>query len=369
MCYSLSAGNKILLGHSRPGRGLAHGDTMDLRRHAALLCLFAALPVLQALALEPAQGLDAYFRSSFPDNSDLRQKYFTSLITAPRDTVYAFGEKVLSSAKAGRVLVRGQKRSADFLVEFLNERDSGFDGPRAGSYIIQREPAKGYILQAKILLADDPTCYARLYPQAEATRLDVVMYGAVLKKGIYVPGLIYYVLTKPFSEIVAGSKGAFDWGTALAPGAGGEAEASPADRDRAQDLSLRLAQAPSLEAFLAGPAGRGPVELAGPFAAQGLADDRDPRASRLPYGEFPRYEPGKGVPAQALRAVLYLDSLASPGSVYAVSGDGLRFVATPSPGLAGPSSFDFLSAGRDLSWTEIAAQAGKFRILRLSEEE
>ena len=339
---------------------------MDLRRHAALLCLFAALPVLQALALEPAQDLDAYFRSSFPDNSDLRQKYFTSLITAPRDTVYAFGEKVLASAKAGRVLVRGQKRSADFLVEFLNEGDSGFEGARAGSYIVQREPAKGYILQAKILLADDPSCYARLYPQAEATRLDVVMYGAVLKKGVYVPGLIYYVLTKPFAEIVAGSKGSFDWGAALALGAP-PAPAGAAARDL--ELSAGLSRAASPEAFAVGAAGRSSVELSGPFAALGLADDRDPRAARLPYAEFPRYEPGKGVAAQALRAVLYLDSLASPGSAYAVFGEGLRFVARPYLDASLRPAFSFHVDGRELDWAEIAPQPGKFRILRLSAQD
>ena len=131
---------------------------------------------------DSAPSISAFAANGFPDNADLRGRLFTYVIGASRDVALAYGEKRLQSA-AGPVTVRVEKRSSDFIVEFLDANASDADKPGRGSCFIQRSNAKGnYILQARILLEDDPGCYLSLYPSGSGTRGDIVMYGAILKK-------------------------------------------------------------------------------------------------------------------------------------------------------------------------------------------
>jgi hypothetical protein len=186
-------------------------------RRLALVAYALAFSVAIAAA-ESSSFLDSYLEHGFPENVDTRKQYWTSLITAPKEMVWAFGEKVVGG-KNGRVKVKTLQRGADFLVEFVNGSADGFPEFSQGSYIVQRDSKTGYILQAKIFLQDDPGCYARLYPQAEGTRVDVIMYGALVKRGLYVSGLIYYLLAQPFGSIVAETKRSFDWRAVFGLGA------------------------------------------------------------------------------------------------------------------------------------------------------
>jgi hypothetical protein len=382
---------------------------------AALVAIFAfcaALCAVSSAGAQSASTLDDFFASTFPDNADLRGKLFSSIIGAPKDLALAYGEKALQS-RSGPVNVRAVKRQDDFIIEFVN--GSG-DSPTMGSCYIQRSNAKGYMVQAKILLEDDPSCYLRLYPQAQGsgTRGDVVMYGAVVKKGLYFEGMLYRIIILPFADIVDMTKKAFDWGsiyrigsqekaedliaefrqgdTAIPPAAAPASQGSgvktalatapavPAagapqsaavvraatragkiaavvERAAAESLALELAQA--------GESGAREIALQ-PDAAAAFGDEKgDPGFSS--FGAFPRYDAAKGLPLAAARAALYLDLSSNPDSAYAIVGDGLRAVALPSMDAEGRFAFAFFADGKEAAWDDL--QSGrrdlKVRIVRL----
>ena len=392
---------------------------MNSRSFFVLLAVLAS--VFSAVAAESPPSLEKYLSGQFPDNSDVRARLFSAVIGAPRELAEAYGERVLQS-RAGTVTVRTVKGADDFFVEFLNGTGSAFT---QGSCIIKRSNPKGYLVQAKIYLQDDPGCYARLYTGGDGTRLDIIMYGAVVKRGLYLPELLYTVLARPFSDIVDATSRAFDWGTVFGLGdkgqsaifaaslrgtlASAQAPVSPAGAaipvkpagakpesgkaspkvalaaaspptglgseptmavGRPYRIAATVDKAASAEGLIAdlSAAGESPQELS-PGSAQDLAfyDDRGDLDVRLPYGSFPRYEAGKGIPLSALRAVLYLDELSSPDSVYAALGDGLRLTVAPSYDEAGRLRFAFFSSGRELGWNDLASLRGDLpvRVIRL----
>jgi hypothetical protein len=301
--------------------------------------------------------------------------------------------------------VKSVKRSEDFLVQFVNGSDGQFADCSLGSYVIERNCKTGYILQAKVFLEDDPSCYARLYPQGEGTKLDIVMYGAVVKKGLYISGLIYHVLTMPFSEIVDETDRAFDWSTvfklgkqsatagivadlrstlaASQPGAPhielasmpspfSAAPAAPAPVTQApaatppsasKDLVAAVSGALSFEDLFSrlSSLGLSPAELASATEALGLSNDKDPLVPAA-YRPFPRYTSDSGLPAAAIRGALYLSALGSPGSVYALVGAQGRIIAAPAFDDQGRICFAFFSDGREIGWQDVKDES--LRVLR-----
>ena len=160
---------------------------------------------------EVAPSIAQFAAKGFPDNADIRGKLFAYVIGASKDVAFAYGEKQLKSS-AGPVTVRVEKRSTDFIVEFLNANAAVPGEAGRGSCFVQRGNAKGnYILQARILLADDPSCYLSLYPSGSGTRGDIIMYGAVVKKGLFLSDMIYRILLLSFSDIVDATSRSFDW--------------------------------------------------------------------------------------------------------------------------------------------------------------
>ncbi len=361
------------------------------------MILFAAIGAPSLLA-QNASSLNSFFASSFPDNGDIRAKLFSTIIGAPREQALAYGTKT-HQAKQGAVTVRAVKRANDFVIEFVN---GSIDAPAMGSCYIQRSNAKGYMMQAKILLQDDPSCYLRLYPQGSGTRGDVVMYGALVKKGIYFEGMLYRIIILPFSDIVDMTKRSFDWSlvykledsgesaglvaelrqyappaaaqaAAPAPAAPRPALASiPAGPQgaaakgatraaRLYDVAARAAtvEALALELAQSGEVGAREISLAADAAA-GFGDDPDPGFSA--YGAFPRYEAGKGISMNALRAALFLDLQANPDSAYVLVAEGLRAVAAPSSGGSGRLSFAFFAEGKELSWEDLSSRGRDLKV-------
>lgn len=365
-------------------------------------------------AAESAPSVSKFISNGFPDNVDVRGKLFSYVIGAPKDVAFAYGEKQLHSS-AGNVTVKIDKRASDFVVQFLNPSASG-DGAGRGSCYVLRSNAKGnYILQARILLEDDPSCYLALYPSGSGTRGDVVMYGAVVKKGLYFSDMIYRILLLSFSDIVDASGRSFDWGTVFKFGGKGPASdyvaelrsglAAPAVADAGAASSapialghgfgkVALAAAPGLVPGSADPVAKGPrpsriaevvdrassfeslvLELGSsgesilrelaPSADAAFIDDKG-EVQKLVYGDYPRYD-AKGLPLSALRSALYLDLAANPDSVYALVGDGLRATVVPAYDEAGRLVFSFFSGGKELGWDEFSAGKRdlKVRILRL----
>jgi hypothetical protein len=370
-------------------------------------------------------SIASFASNGFPDNADLRGRLFSYVIGATRDTALAYGEKQLQSA-AGQVTVRVEKRDADFIVEFVNASATSPGQPGRGSCYIQRSNAKGnYILQARILLEDDPTCFLTLYPSGSGTRGDIVMYGAAIKRGLYFSDMLYRILLLNFSDIVDATKNSFDWGLVFKFGPRGSdgnaaqlrealasvaAEPSPtaalapalassspnAMGGGATKLSFAAAPAlPAPDGLDAVPAGPRPLRIAMAVdrassadallldlsasgetsarelallsdASQGFVDGRLDPALRPSYVDFPRYD--KGIDVAALRAAVFLDLQANPLSMYALIGEGgMRATLIPSFDEAGRLGFAAFSGGKETSLDELFASArdARLRVIRI----
>jgi hypothetical protein len=382
------------------------------RRTSILLSAFLlfAIPAGASFAEAPA-SIGQFADKGFPDNADLRGKLFSNVIGASQAGALAFGEKQLQSSGAGPVTVRVEKRSSDFLVEFINQNSATPGMPGRGSCFIQRSAAKGnYILQARILLQDDPSCFLALYPASSGTRGDVVMYGAVVKKGLYFSDMLYRILLLSFSDIVEATNRSFDWGLVFrfdgkgdeavaelrapgalarpaseqaAPAAASQA-ASPAPVAQGYHVSgprIALAAAPALpaqpapdalpkarypriaaateraasaDALLSDLGDMGAREIGAPSdLVSGYLDSSDSIA-RLAYAEFPRYD-SRGLPLAAVRAAVYADLLDNPDSTYALVGEGFRAVVVPRFDEAGRLGFACFSGGKETSWADLSA--------------
>ncbi len=394
---------------NRPGRTIVLVSIAILSLSACLLS--ASAEASPAIAKFAAKG--------FPDNSDLRGRLFAYVIGASREVALAYGEKQLQSS-AGPVTVRVEKRSADFIVEFLNSGSAGPGAAGRGSVFIQRGNAKGnYILQARILLEDDPSCYLTLYPSGSGTRGDVVMYGAVVKKGLFLSDMIYRILLLSFSDIVDATSRSFDWGgifkfgtkdddyateirSALAaaaeqapvaaaasaapialgaasgrialaaspsiPAASSQDAAAKAPRPLKIASSIDRAASPEalvLDLSASGESGVREISVAAD-AAPAFADDRGDPLAKAAYVDFPRYD-SKGLSLAAARAALFLDLQANPGSAYALIGEGLRATIVPAYDEAGRLAFSVFSGGKETGWDELAAGKRdlKVRIIRV----
>jgi hypothetical protein len=388
-------------------------------RRPHLGAAFVAISLLFGLGLFAAQAgaetsasLVKFAANGFPDNADLRGRLFAYVIGASKDVALAYGEKQLQSS-AGPVTVRVEKRSNDFIVEFLNAGSTGAAAGR-GSVYVQRGNAKGnYILQARILLEDDPSCYLSLYPSGSGTRGDVVMYGALVKKGLYFSDMIYRILLLSFSDIVDATSRSFDWAavfkfgakngeteyaaelrSALAnpPAADDQAAASSAQiglgssnpkvslaaapalpvagaQDSKGPRSLRIAsaieKASSPEALVldlstSGETGVREISIAADSAPAFIDAKGDPLA-KVVYADFPRYD-ARGLPMAALRAALFLDLQSNPGSVYAILGEGLRATLVPAYDEAGRLNFTVFSEGKESGWDEFFAPRRDLRV-------
>ena len=381
----------------------------------------SAVLTLSAFA-ETAPSIASFASAGFPDNADLRGKLFAYVIGASRDVALAFGEKQLQSA-AGPVTVRVEKRSADFIVEFINANASEADQAGRGSCFIQRSMGKGnYILQARILLEDDPNCYLSLYPSGSGTRGDVVMYGAVVKKGLFFSDMLYRILLLSFSDIVDATSRSFDWSAVFKFGSkdsdgdsAGELRSALANASNQPEKTVvasaapiglgsvpgkvSLATAPALPSAgsQADAASKGPRSLriassidraASPEAllldlaslgesgareisfdsetAPAFVDDGGDIVARPAYSDFPRYD-SRGLPFAAVRAALFLDLQSNRGSVYAIVGEGLRATIIPSYDEAGRLDFAVFSGGKESSWNDLFAGKRdlKARIVRV----
>jgi hypothetical protein len=381
------------------------------RRLRIILSTFLLFAIQTIFLYAEVPSLGQFTAKGFPDNTDLRGRLFSNVIGAPRDVALNYGERQLQSAGAGPVTVRVEKRSADFVVEFINQNAFAPDNPGRGSCFIQRSSAKGnYILQARILLEDDPSCFLALYPSGSGTRGDIVMYGAVVKKGLFFSDMLYRVLLLSFSDMVDATKRSFDWGlvfrfegkgndtvaelrasSTLEHAATDQASAAIASSSGAGQASspfvpymsgkYALAAAPANPAQVADALPKGPrsarlvsavdraasvealaLEL-GDMDAREISPSADSLAgyldscdsiSKLAYAEFPRYD-SRGLSLSALRAALYADLMANPDSSYAVMGDGLRAVIVPCFDESGRLGFACFSGGKEMGWADLSA--------------
>jgi len=184
-------------------------------------CLVLALAFL---ALGPAFG-DSSLQaplpgdrslSLFPESADLRSTYWDGFLSAPRNVA-------LSRPAA---TLRGQNG----LFRFSSSRDAGAfylivaavkeAGPRPkgepplytqGSWIFKRSNADGSFLQVKIFLKSDTGTFLRIYPDADRSRMDVVLYSGVIDRQVPLPVPFERVCVSPLSDIIDWTRDLVDW--------------------------------------------------------------------------------------------------------------------------------------------------------------
>lgn len=309
--------------------------------------------------------------SRLPDTNEARTRYLTAVVTANWNSAVRFPETYLSGT-GGRTQVSVDRQEDFFYVRFLRERDGAFPLVSPGNTVVQRNfQRNGDLIQAKIFLSDDPSCYIRLYPQAERTRADIVLYGAVVRQNALLGQIFYYQLRDHLGTILAAAGGSFDWTDFFrAPGGApsgavrfGQALAEGRLSSGGPGLRLlsSLTYDDAVEEFLSG-FGRvlGAAELSSAPSLP-FADDRDPRRTAS-YKTFPRYEPGKGLPAPAAAAAVHASSLDHPDDLFAafltdgsVSRRILMVPGFDAEGVFGIRAYD-PATRKAVSWRDIAAE-------------
>lgn len=286
---------------------------------------FLAFAILAAVISE-AQTADRFDYSSLRDTNEARARYLTSVVTANWNSASRFPDTIMSSSN-GRIQISVEREEDFFYIRFLRERDGAFPLPGTGNVVVQRNYQRnGDLIQAKLFLNDDPSCYIRLYPQNERTKADIVLYGTVAKQGIILPQIFYYQLRDHLSRLITNTAGAFDWGVffrAPAPVSetvrfrdalasvsvnGGSAGARLIHILAAEDdVALFLesqAKAQEAEEIVRGPTG--------PFV-----QDKDARRTAT-YKPFPPYDTERGFPLSAAAALVHCAALEHPDDVAAL---------------------------------------------------
>lgn len=146
-----------------------------------------------------------------PENQDLRLELWERFLAAPRDRALAFpAEERRNPWSEWRISL--ERSEGAFYAAFSPRRDGGYPLFGQGSWIVKRSLADGSFMQAKIYLRSEQDSFARIYPQGERTRMDVVAYGAVLYRNVNLPLSMEQVLRSPFSKILSLSADQVDWG-------------------------------------------------------------------------------------------------------------------------------------------------------------
>ena len=344
-----------------------------------VLALFLILSL--APINSPAQAAARFDFSSLPDTNEARARYLTAAITANWNSAVRFPETYMPTS-SGRIQVSLERGQEFFYIRFLRERDGAFPLASTGNTVVQRNYLRnGDLIQAKIFLTDDPSCYIRLYPQGERTRADIILYGAVVKQGVLLTQIFYYQLRDHISHIIAATGGGEDWASffrsAGEPSAAlrfGQALAAGrlAVGGSGARLLSSLAFDETVEKFLTGPSRLfGGAELSAPPAFP-FADDRD-HLRTVAYRPFPRYEPARGVPAGAAAAFVHAESLARPDDLFAAfvqdGAQSRRILLVPGFDASGTFRIEAYdpSARTALSWAEFEAshQQAYVRLVRI----
>lgn len=185
--------------------------------------------------------------SAFPDSASLRARLYAGILAGPRDEVLASKPTIYTNEYGTWRLGAEKTRDAFYLV-LAPKRGTDFPAFAQGSWIVKRSMADGRFLQAKVFLRSDPGCFMRLYPNGERCLMDLVLYGAVLNRGIPLPVDFDTLLATPMKTIVEWSEAGVDW-SLFSPHAGDYSELrafSSAIRSRLP--SLRYADDGGLDA-------------------------------------------------------------------------------------------------------------------------
>jgi hypothetical protein len=153
---------------------------------------------------------------TFPENADLRSRYWDGFFAAPRDTALSRPASVIrnesglfriSSLKAGNffyLIAAAWTKSPD-----KNSPDASLHAQ--GTWILKRSMKDGKPLQAKVFLRSDPCCFIRIYPAGDRSRMDLVIYGGVINWEVPIPLPFDRVCRLSMADIASWTEDTVDW--------------------------------------------------------------------------------------------------------------------------------------------------------------
>lgn len=187
------------------------------------LLMALASPGLPASAQEafPPFGGDSG-AADFPETWEARRAVMDGLILAQTSRALAWKDKVyVGGGEDARIRLVAQKENFYVLLE--NKRGGKYVTYSQGSWVIKRSRKTGEFVQAKVFLKSDQAVFARIFPFNDRSKMEIILYGAVVYRDVILPLPFEDVLGQPFSRIMEYSSSWIDWGF-LSPNPGLYAE-------------------------------------------------------------------------------------------------------------------------------------------------
>ena len=145
-----------------------------------------------------------------PESAEIRDGYWESFLSAPRDKVLAFKPKVFAT-EAGNFQLRSIETRDFFYAVVSSAKGKDYPLYSQGTWIVKRSMKNGAFIQAKIFVRSDPGTFLRIYPAQDRSRMDVVIYGGAVNREVPIPLPFDKLLRAPLSEIMRWTKGSVDW--------------------------------------------------------------------------------------------------------------------------------------------------------------
>jgi hypothetical protein len=208
----------------------------------ALLCLgpagaeatppdVAPLPKPRADLSGPPLSAGELRLEDFPDSSALRSAYWMSFFSAPEQELLRRGPSVVAGETANFRLSAVKSGGYFYAIAAALEAPAAGKGSAAGkgavapkgaaegapplytqgSWILKRSSPDGRPLQAKVFLRTDPGTFLRIYPDGDRSKLDLVIYGAVLNREVPLPVPFERAFASELSQIIAWTGSLVDW--------------------------------------------------------------------------------------------------------------------------------------------------------------
>ncbi len=171
--------------------------------------LFAAVDARAQIPFGPDPRQARAFRD-FPESDDLRTSLLDAAYLAPLDVARALKPATLSN-DVGPWRLRTETKNGALYVLLLPKGDGTYPVWGKGAWIVKRSLGDGRVVQAKLFMGGDANAFLRFYPFADRSKLDVVLYGGVLRREVTLPVPIEKLLVSPLRDIVSWTLGTVEW--------------------------------------------------------------------------------------------------------------------------------------------------------------
>ena len=173
-----------------------------------LLSLTAGTLPLWAGVSAPLPGDSPIF--DFPENAEFRRIDYDSFINARTEELRGAHPLLLRNGWAEwkrEVIASGNYQ----YIVYAAGRDGKWPLYSQGTWIIKRRFGSDEFSQVKIFLKSDPGTYIRIRPDADRSRLDLVIKGGVFAMDTPLPLSFSRILVSTVADIVDLTRGSLDW--------------------------------------------------------------------------------------------------------------------------------------------------------------